>query len=302
MKSLTFLEYCIIFLLWLGIPAPDFAQEINASVHVDRSQISNTSFDYLNDLANKLEAYLNGYSWTNDKFQPYERINAAFQITLLSASNNHTFHADLVVRSLRPIYNSGRRTTVFLYHDKNWSFHYTPNSDLIHDKLQFNDIATLLDYYAYIILGYDYDTFSPLGGSSYFSEAQHLVSLAQTTGSPGWKRNGNHQRNRARLVSSLLNTNYRPLRRASYIYYRKGLDLFLKNPQLTQKNIIHALQLVQKATRQTSNTLLFDIFFNTTAQELASIFKDAPTSLRLKAFNLLAELDPSHLSVYNELQ
>jgi hypothetical protein len=297
-----YLEYGVIFLLWFGIPVTGSAQEINASVHVDRSQISNASFDYLDDLASRLQSYLNEYSWTNDTFRPYEKINAVFGITIVSASNNHTFHADLVVRSLRPIYNSGRQTTVFLYHDKNWSFHYTPNSDLIHDKLQFNDIATLLDYYAYIILGYDYDTFSPLGGTSYFSEAQHLVSLAQSTGAPGWERKGNQQRNRARLVSSLLNPNYRPLRRASYIYYRKGLDLFLQNPQMARKHIIHALQLIQKAMHQTSNTLLFDIFFNTTAQELASIFKDAPTNLRLKAFNLLARLDPSHLSIYNELE
>jgi hypothetical protein len=302
MSSLKLLKYVIIFLVWFGSQEIGFAQEIDASVHVDLSQINSSSFHYLHDLAGKFQSYLNDYSWTSDKFRAPERIRADFQITLLSADDDHTFHADLVIRSLRPIYNTGRQSTTFLYHDKNWTFHYTPNSDLIHDKLQFNDIATLLDFYAYLIIGYDYDTFSPLGGSSYFSEAQHLVSLAQTTSAKGWERTGSHPKNRARLASSLLDPNYKPLRKASYIYYRKGLDLFLKSQQQARKNILKALQLVQKAEHQTTNSLLFDIFFNTKAEELTSIFKDAPTHIRLKAFNLLSDLDPSHLPIYNGLQ
>lgn len=296
------LKYCIAIVLWLGVLRICSAQEIKAVVRVDKSQINNISFNSLNNFAGKLQAYLNKYSWTNDHFRPSERIHAVFQITLLNADNNHNYEANIVIRSLRPIYNTSRKTTVFLFHDKNWSFHYTPNSDLIHDDLRFDDIATLLDYYANIIIGYDYDSFSPLGGSPFFTKAQHLVSLAQASGLPGWSHAGNNQRNRAQLVSNLLSNSYQPLRRACYIYYRRGLDLFIKNPSQARKNILKALHFVQKAQQQTTSTLLFDIFFNTKADELVSIFEDAATPIRLQAYNLLSDLDPSRISIYNELQ
>lgn len=292
----------IYLLFFLIVPViPLHAQEINASVHVDRSQIDNTSLDYLNNLAGQLQKYINNYTWTNDNFQPRERINATIQITLKSV-NNHNFTASLVIRSLRPIYNSNRQTTVFLFHDRNWHFNYTPNRDLVHDELQFDGIATLLDFYSYVIIGYDYDTFSPLGGTPYFTKAQNLVSLAQTTSSPGWQRSPNNQRNRAELISELLNPNFEPFRQAMYIYHRKGLDLFLKNPPKARQNILHALNLIQKAQQQTSNSLLFNIFFDAKSSEIVSIFKDADTDTRLKAYNILSNIDPSDLPEYNKLQ
>lgn len=113
MKNIKLPVFSAIFLLWLGVTTASFAQEIDATVHIDLSQINNTSLDYLNNLAGKFQSYLNKYSWTNDTFQPYERIRATFQITLISANNNHSFTANLVVRSLRPIYNTDRQTTVF---------------------------------------------------------------------------------------------------------------------------------------------------------------------------------------------
>jgi hypothetical protein len=302
MARIRLFKYCYTLVIWAALTAAACGQELNAMVHVDRSQINNISLTYLDNLAGQVQTYLNNYSWTNDTFQSYEKINAVFQITLLSAGSNHNFTASIVIQSFRPIYDSSQQTMVFQYHDRNWAFHYTPNSDFVHDKLQFNSITTLLDYYAYIILGYDYDTFSLLGGTPYFNEAQNLVSLAQTSSSPGWNRAGNQHRNRASLVSYLLNPNYRPLRKAEYVYHRKGLDLFLKDPNTARKNIIKALQLIQKAQNQTSNSLLFDIFFNAKASEMVAIFKDASPDIRLQAYNIFSDLDPTHLSDYNKLQ
>src|SRR5699024_3140988 len=107
------LKYGAILILWLGVSRLGSAQEIKAEVHVDRSQINNASFDNLNDFSGKLQAYLNEYSWTSDQFQPFERISMAFQIILLNVDNNHTFNANIAIRSLRPIYHTNRKTTVF---------------------------------------------------------------------------------------------------------------------------------------------------------------------------------------------
>jgi hypothetical protein len=295
-KSLT-----LIFILSCFF-SPTQAQEISANVRVNLSQINNTSLNYLDNLAGEIESYLNDYTWSNDNFQPKERINVSIQINLLGVTDDFTFNADIIIRSMRPIYNSVQQSSLFIYNDESWTFNYTPNRGLVHDELQFDALATLLDFYAYVILGYDYDSFSRLGGSPYFSEAQNLVSLAQTSSARGWERSGSNPRNRAQLISDLLNPNYEVFRRANYIYHRKGLDLFLENPGQARQNIIESLEMIQNAKRQTTSNLLFNTFFNAKYREIVPIFEDAATDIRLKAYNILAEIDQSHLSDYRKLQ
>lgn len=292
----------VLFFLLSLCCAPLQAQEIRASVNVDRSQIDNTSLSYLDGFSRELESYINDNTWTNDNFQPREAIEVAIQINLQAVNNDYQFDADIIIQSRRPIYNTARQTTVFLYNDENWSFQYTPNRGLVYDQLQFDALTTLLDFYAYIILGYDYDTFAQLGGTPYFSEAQNLVSLAQTTASSGWQRSSTVPRNRAQLVADLLNPNYEVLRRAFYQYHRLGLDLFLNDPAQARQNIVDALEMIQNAQRQTTNSLLFDTFFNAKYRELVSLFEDASTEQRLQVYNILAEIDPSHLTEYSKLQ
>ncbi len=278
------------------------AQEINAEVQVDRSQITGTSLDYLNNLSDEIENYLNGYDWTTDNFQEFEQLDVSIQIYLTDVLDNYNFTADLIVRATRPIYNTPRLTTLFIYNDENWTFQYLPNRSLVHDQLQFDSITTLLNFYAYLLLGYSYDSFSALGGTPLFLEAQNQVSIAQTTSSPGWQRSGTQPNNRAQLISDLVNPNYELLRRAIYRYHRYGLDLFIKDPQQARQNVLEALQMIQQARQQTINNLLFDIFFNSKYREIVSIFEDASTEMRQTAFNILSEIDLNHLNAYRELQ
>ena len=277
-------------------------QELNVDVVVDRSRLSSSSLNYMDRFDDDIEEYLNDYRWTEDQFQQKERIDATMQITLLNADNNYNFEASVVIRSERPVYNSLQKTPLFYFNDENWVFNYTPNRGLVHDLLQFDPITTFLDYYAHIIIGYDYDSFSELAGTPFYSEAQNLVSLAQALSSTGWSRTGGVRRNRAQLVADLLNGNYEPLRRAIYIYHRQGLDRFLSSPEQARLEIIRALRMMREAQQNTTGNLLFDIFFNAKYRELVSLFGDAPTEMRLQAFNILSRLDPAHLSEYRKLQ
>lgn len=278
------------------------AQEIRADVIVDRSRINGTSLSYLDGFGQELESYLNDNTWTNDNFQPQEVIDVSIQVNLLGVTDDYRFDADIIIQSRRPIYNSNRQTTLFLYNDENWTFQYSPNRGLVHDELQFDELTTLLDFYAYVILGYDYDSFSELGGTPYFTEAQNLVSLAQSSPSTGWQRSSTVPRNRAQLIADLLNPNYERLRRAFYLYHRQGLDIFLNDPDEARQNIVEALEMIQNTKRQTTNNLLFDTFFNAKYRELVALFEDAPTEQRLHVYNILAEIDPSHLTEYSNLQ
>lgn len=294
---------CWLAVLLLGLLAQHavMAQEINANITVDRSQISGTSLNFLDDFSQQLEIYINEYDWIDADFQKQERIGVDMQITLLNIDDNFNIEAQMVIRSRRPIYNTTRETALFLFNDEDWNFNYTPNRSLVHDELQFDALTSFIDFYAYIILGFDFDSFSSLGGSPYYQEAQNIVSLAQTTSSAGWSRSSN-RRNRAQLVTDLLTTNYELYRKAIYQYHRHGLDAFLDDPAAGRQQVLEALQKIQEAKRNTSRDLLFDIFFNAKYREIVSIFEDAEPQVRLDAFNLLSQIDQSHLTEYRKLQ
>lgn len=304
MCNRNFLQKSLFIFGVLGmlLPSQAVSQELNVEVTVNRSQIKGTALNYLDQFDEEIEAYLNGYNWTNDNFGPQEQINAQLQIFLTSVSANFEFTAKVVIQSTRPVYNTDRQTTLLLYNDDAWVFQYLPGRALIHDELRFDAVTTLLNFYAYLILGYDYDSFEVLGGTPWFTEAQNQVSVAQTSLATGWRRSSTQPNNRAQLSSDLTNPNYELLRRAFYKYHRHGLDLFIKNPQQARQNMLETLSMIQRAKQQTVNNLLFDIFFNTKYLELTAMFKDAAAQVRNKAYQLLSEMDVSHLNTYRQLQ
>jgi len=278
------------------------AQELNVSVQVDRSRINSASLSYMDSFADNIESYMNEFNWIEPNFGEEESIDATIQITLLSVDDNFNFEASIVLRSQRPIYNTLQQSPLFFYNDENWVFDYTPNRALVHDMLQFDPITTLLDFYAFVLLGYDFDSFSELGGTPYFTEAQNLVSLAQTISSTGWSRTSSVRRNRAQLVSDLLNPNYQEFRRASYVYHRQGLDRFMENPVEARQQVLEALRMIQEAMQNTTGNLLFNTFFNAKYREIVFIFEDASPQVRQQAYNILSRIDQSHLSEYSKLQ
>lgn len=290
------------FMLGIVASTPGYGQEINASVTVDRSQLSSTSLGYLDNLDDKIEVYINEYDWINHTFSEVEQIGMDIQITLMGVDEDFNFDAQIIIRSRRPIYNTVQETPLFLFNDEDWTFNYRPNRTFIHDELQFDRLTSLLDFYAYVVLGYDYDSFEQLGGTPYYSQAQNIVSRAQSTTSQGWSRTGSNSRNRAHLIADLMNASYENFRLAIYQYHRKGLDIFVDNPQKGRQIVIEALRKIQEAKRTNSGNLLFDTFFNAKYREIVSIFEDADPRVRLEAYNLLSDIDQSHMSAYQKLQ
>ncbi len=298
----TYFNFGFYIFLFLSLSVLAKAQEFNVQVTVDQSQVSSASLSYLDNLPDEVESYFNEHDWIGANFLDHEQIDAELQIVLLSVDDNYNFQANVVIRAQRPIYNTMQLTTTLLMNDENWTFQYTPNRALVHDELQFDALTTFLDFYAYVILGYDFDSFSELGGTPYFTEAQNILALAQTASSPGWSRSGGTRRGRVQLVTDLLNPTYQNFRQAIYIYHRLGLDNFASDTDQARENILEALELIRDSQRNATNDFLFDIFFNAKYREIVSIFEDAPTEIRLEAYELLSQMDQSHLSEYNKLQ
>jgi hypothetical protein len=279
-----------------------YAQEFDCEVSVNDRQINDTSLDYISELGPDIENYLNNYRWTNDRFNDYERIQCTLQIVLTGSDGNFNFTSEVVLSTRRPIYDTIQQSVNILITDNNWRFNYPRNKNMLHDDLQFDDLTSFLDFYAYIMLAFDYDSFERLGGTEYINRAQNVFDLGQNSGVQGWGRSIGAQRNRFGLITDLSNPAYEGVRIATYLYYRTGIDLFTANPQEARAGILEAIELLQETKRSTSNNYLFDIFFGSKYREITAAFLDADLETRLDAYNLLRDVDPAHSTEYEKLQ
>ena len=292
-------HYLIILFLF---SYPLFAQEFDCEVIINDDQLEGSSFDYIMELKPVLENYINEYQWTDIEFQEHERIKCQVQIILNSGTQDYLFSAQGIFSARRPIYNTNTETTSVIFNDGSWQFTYPQGKSLLHDELQFDDLTAMVDYYCYMLLGYDFDSFSDLGGSPYFAKAQMVVNLAQSSSTVGWSRTSNNRRNRFTLIADILNSSYAPLRTAYYTYHRLGLDAFTQDPDKARSKILAALTMLRDLKRNSTSNYLFDLFFDTKSREVSAVFKDAEKNIQQQAYTVLSQTDPSHLSEYQDLQ
>ncbi|MEX0607836.1 MAG: DUF4835 family protein [Balneolaceae bacterium] len=292
-----FFAFVLVFL-----PLSLQAQEMNCEVTINTQQLTGSSFDYIDELKPVLENYINEFKWTDQDFREEERIECKIQIVLNSGSQDFTFAAEAVFQAQRPIYSTNSKTTSILLSDNTWQFSYPEGRSLIHDELQFDALTGFVDFFIYMILGYDFDSFSNQGGDPYFSKAQNILNLAQTTSAIGWTRNTNNGKNRYTLVSDISSTNYEPLRTAYYRYHRLGLDQFGSKPEEARTEILEALKSIRDNKRRSTSNFLYDLFFDAKAREIGAVFDAAEPTVRLEAYNVLQQTDQGHLSEYERLQ
>ncbi|MTI87595.1 MAG: DUF4835 family protein [Balneolaceae bacterium] len=284
------------------LSSPLQAQEFNCEVSLNYDQLETANLQYLDNLKNEIQNYINEYEWTDVDFEEHERIQCQLRIILTSHNGGSVFGGQAIFTSRRPVYNTTAQTTNFLYSDDTWQFDYSRGRSLIHDELQFEALTGFIDFFCFIMLGFDFDSFSELGGTPYFNEAQNVLSLAQSTSAIGWSRNTNNRRNRATMITDLLSTNYESFRSAYYRYHRKALDTFVDEPEDARQEMLSVLAAIQDSKRRSTSNYIYDLFFDTKASEITSFFTDAQTSVRLEAYNILRETDQSHLSEYESLQ
>jgi len=278
-------------------PRPVVGQELNCSVNLDISQLSGSDFDYLQDLERRLREYLNQRQWTEHRYRPEERIDCTFQIFIERTVGIQEFTAQLVVAARRPIYDTAQTTPTFRVKDQ-WTFEFSRGSSLLFEPNTFDPLTSVLDFYAYVILGYDYDTFSPLGGTPYFQEARRIADLAATANASGWESLGNDQ-TRTALITEILRPRMQRLREATYRYHLEGLDRFVASTEEARATILAQLEVLDALTQDVSRSYALDIFFGTKYEEFAAVFRDS--RLGSEAYTILTTIDPSHSSTYNAL-
>jgi hypothetical protein len=276
-------------------------QELNCNVRVDGQRAQTSEQQVFRDMEQAFTRFMNERKWTNDVFSPEEKIDCNLQITIESMPSVGFYNATVQVQASRPIYNTNYESVIFNFADRDWSFEYIESTPLDFSDNNYNtNLTSMLAYYAYIILGLDYDSYSDLGGEPHFQKALDVVNLAQNAPGTGWQAFQSN-RNRYWLITNLMNQQLQPIRKGLYTYHRQGLDIFNEKPDEARKNILEVLKDIRTADRAIPNTILKITFFDAKANELASIFQEGNMALRREAYNILTEINPTKTEKYKEI-
>ena len=288
-----------VVMLW-GLASFSHAQELNCTVTVIAPQIGNVDASRFEALEDGIREFINGRRWTNDNFDFEERIECAIQITINEAIGTSVFKGSMQVQSSRPVYNSDYNTAVFLVNDGDIQFEWLDNSNILFSPGQHRDnLSSLLAYYAYMILGMDYDTFSPEGGTPHFLQAQSIVANAQNASERGW-RSSQGKQNRYWLVENHLSQTFRPVRNCLYNYHRKGLDVLFSDVEGARLTMAEALIDMRSTNRIRPGSYNIQIFFSAKSDEILNVFEPAPDAERTRLLPILKQLDPGNIQSYDQ--
>ncbi len=299
----------IIFYLILSVVITSVkAQELQAKVTVSAQQVgTNVDKTIFTTLQNQLTAFINNRKWTSDVFQAQEKIRCSFLLTVQSVSEDNIFKASLAIQAARPVYNSSYQTALINYQDGDVTFKYANFQQLEfnENRVQGTDalsanLTAIFAYYVYIILGFDYDSFSTKGGDAYFNSAQNIVNNApEAKEISGWK-SFDGQRNRYWLAENLLNTRYNEIHDIIYDYYRQGLDNMYQNADNARTSILNALSSLQDFNQQNPNTMIEQFLVQGKSQEFVGAFLKANPQQRVQALQALTVLDVSNAPLYKQ--
>ena len=279
------------------------AQELEIRIQVSHSQLQGVDNTKYENMQKALNEFVTNQIWTNNVFKTEERIKCNMLLNITKEVYSDEFQATLQVVSSRPVYGTGYDSPMLNILDKNIQFKYADGETLIFNENSHDELTSLIAYYVYIIIGFDYDSFGKMGGTPYFEKAQKIVNNAQGSNYAGWKSFETNKRNRYWLAENLMNSIYAPIREYIYKYHRLGLDLMGTRLADGCASIAEGMNDLLKVHRQKSDSYLMSIFFDAKADEIVNIFSNSSDQAQQnKVYNFLKEIDASNLSKYDKIK
>ncbi|MCQ2293707.1 MAG: DUF4835 family protein [Bacteroidaceae bacterium] len=282
------------------------AQELNATVSLNHQQIQGTSTSVFENLEQSIKDFLNQTQWTNLQFQRNERINCSFNITVKKYDDNeNAFDCTLVVQANRPVFNSSYTTVTYSITDNSFNFDFK-EFDQLNFRLESidSDLTALLAYYAYMIIGMDLDTMSPLGGTEVLQQARQVTNNAQslTRSAKGWKAFDDYK-NRYGIINDYLDNAMEPMRQLMYKYHRDGLDTMVENPDRGRAAILEAMDLLKEAHSNKAMSMVPQVWTDYKRDEITNIFKEKGSSTeKADMYETLMNINTSQSAYWNQIK
>ncbi len=289
-----------VFVLSLLMTGLAYAQDLNCTVDVITNSIQSTNKQIFEDLKNSVTQFMNNRKWIPEEVRANEKIDCNLVIEVLDFSVT-SFKANFNIQSSRTVYNSTYNTKILSYVDNSVVFEYAQYQSLEFQESSFtNNLTSVLAFYAYIVVGLDFDTYQLKGGDPYFRKAQAIRDAAMNS-ADGWNSTyGNGSRNRYFLIDNLLDSRFANLRSAMYRYHIKGLDVMTKDMDAARKEVYESLKDLKIVYDALPNAFFLKLFFNAKTDEVIQIFSRANPTLKNKVVELLSRMDPSNRSRYED--
>ncbi|MDR0413246.1 MAG: DUF4835 family protein [Dysgonamonadaceae bacterium] len=270
------------------------AQELNAKVSVNSDRIQGTNRNVFTTMEKALNQFVNTTRWSSSALSVNERIECTFSITILEQLSENNFRAELFVQSRRPVYNSSYSTSLLNFRDTKFDFEYLENAviEMRQNTLGSNLEATIA-FYANLILALDFDSFSPLGGSLFYRQAQNISSLAQSNmGWSGWSAFDDNK-SKGSIINAWTDESLKPFRELLYTYHRKGLDEMAANPDRARTTLLNALPALKELRQVRSSEILLQMFGDAKLDEIVAIAEKANKEEKKELYDLLRNLYPT---------
>lgn len=297
MKSFALLS--IIFALAVAHGAA--AQELNCQVTFNTDQIEGTNKQVFETLEQAVSEYMNTTVFTNAQFAANEKIDCRLFFTIKEYKDD-TFTGDLQVQSTRPVYNSSYTTTLINFKDTKLEFAYRENEPLVYSVNNMeSQLTAILNFYAFLFLAVDFDSFAPNGGEPYFERLQQIVQMAQSSGESGWKA-FEDTKNRSAVLSGFTDAATSGIRKLMYDYHRTGLDNMSVSVDKGRAAVTESLSEIEKIYKASPMSVILSMFKDAKFDELVNIYSKAPAEERTKVYNLLQPIYPTEEKRLDEIK
>ncbi len=299
------MRYLFVFIFFISFLSNGNAQELQAKVTINHSQVQGTDESVFDALQQTLEQFINDMQWTNLQFQKNERIVCNFNITVTKYDqSSNLFTCSALIQANRPVYNSTYNSTLYNNKDGDFNFEFSQYDQLNFNEDQIdNQLTALCAYYAYLIIGLDLDSFSPMGGEDILQRCLNLVNNAQNLSFSGWKA-FDDDRNRFAIINDYMEGAMKPFRQLQYDYYRSGLDEMANNVERGRTNISTSIETnLKKAHEDKPLSLLPQIWTDYKKDELSSIYKGKGTQKEKETiYDILVSINASQSTYWDNIK
>ena len=304
MIVIRFLKYYLILFLVL-LPGIISSQELNCNIQISAQRIQGSNRQVFESMQRDLFEFMNNTVWTNHIFSYAEKIDCNILINLSDQLSADEFKGTIQIQLSRPVFNTTYNSTMLNFIDNSFQFKYVEFQPLEFDPNTYrSSLVSVLAYYTYMILGFDYDSFAPMGGTEFFQMAEKIVTNAQNAPEPGWKPyDGSRNRNRYWLVKNVLNKEYEGVRQFLYDYNINGLDKMESKIAEARTSMVESLKLIQDVYRRKPDPFMYlvQVVMDSKSDELINIFSAAFPEEKSRVVEILTEIDPANKAKYETI-
>lgn len=294
------IQLIINFFVLLLIPGYTVSQELNCNIQVNSDQIQGSNKAVFSALQKSATEFVNNRKWTETTYAATERIECSMNI-IVKKYEGETFTAEIQVQSRRPVYNSGYNTTLFNFKDNNFIFNFKEFDQFeMNENTITSNLTAVLAYYAYLIIGFDMDSYARFGGTPYFQAAEQIVNMAQSADLAGWKA-FESTRNRYALINNLTDEAFRKFRSYFYDYHRLGLDEMTLNITNARAKIAEGIPVLRETNRSRPSAIAIASFLDAKTDEILNIFSKAPDKEKKIVSEILNDVNPTQSEKYAKM-